>query len=47
MLEPKQDGSDKDEGEITGGKRLIKKLYKQYHHFADIIPADALYCKST
>ncbi|MGF7430738.1 transposase [Thermoanaerobacterium thermosaccharolyticum] len=47
MLEPKQDGSDKDEGEITGGKRLIKKLYKQYHHFADIITADALYCKST
>lgn len=46
MLEPKQDGSDKDEGEITGGKRLIKKLYKQYHHFADIIVADALYCKS-
>lgn len=47
MLEPKRDGSDKDEGEITGGKRLIKKLYKQYHHFADIIVADALYCKST
>jgi hypothetical protein len=47
MLEPKRDGSNKDEGEITGGKRLIKKLYKQYHHFADIIVADALYCKST
>lgn len=47
MLEPKKDGSDKDEGEITGGKRLIKKLYKEYHHFADIIVADALYCKST
>lgn len=47
MLEPKRDGSDKDEGEITGGKRLIKKLYKQYHHFADIIVADALYCKSS
>lgn len=47
MLEPKQDGSNKDEGEITGGKRLIKKLYKQHHHFADIIVADALYCKST
>lgn len=46
MLEPKRDDSDKDEGEITGGKRLIKKLYKQYHHFADIIVADALYCKS-
>lgn len=47
MLEPKRDGSNKDEGEITGGKRLIKNLYKQYHHFADIIVADALYCKST
>jgi hypothetical protein len=47
MLEPKRDGSDKDEGEITGGKRLIKKLYKEFHHFADIIVADALYCKST
>lgn len=47
MLEPKKDSSDKDEGETTGGKRLINKLYKQYHHFADIIVADALYCKST
>ncbi|MBV4418035.1 transposase [Clostridium tyrobutyricum] len=47
MLEPKRDSSDKNEGEITGGKRLIKKLYKQYHYFADIIVADALYCKST
>ncbi len=47
MLEPKKDSSNKDEGEITGGKRLIKKLYKEYHHFADIIAADALYCKST
>jgi len=47
MLEPKKDASSKDEGEITGGKRLIKELYKQHHHFADIIVADALYCKST
>lgn len=47
MLEPKRDGSYKDEGELTGGKRLIKNLYKQYHHFADIIVADALYCKSS
>ncbi|MBU5314521.1 transposase [Tissierella carlieri] len=46
MLEPKKDGSNKDEGEITGGKRLIKKLYKEFHHFADIIVADALYCNS-
>lgn len=29
MLKPKQDGSDKDEGEITGGKRLIRRLYKE------------------
>ena len=47
MLEPKKDSSDKNEGETTGGIRLIKKLYKEYHHFADIVVADALYCKST
>ncbi|WP_396276635.1 transposase [Haloimpatiens lingqiaonensis] len=47
MLEPKKDSSDKDEGETTGGRRLIRRLYKEYHHFADIIVADALYCKST
>ncbi|NLZ33865.1 MAG: transposase [Clostridiales bacterium] len=47
MLEPKKDGSDKDEGELTAGKRLIKNLYNEYNHFADIIVADALYMKST
>jgi hypothetical protein len=47
MLEPKTDGSDKDEGEITGGKRLIKRLYEEYGDFADVIVGDALYCKST
>ena len=47
MLEPKNDSSNKDEGETTGAKRLIRKLYKKYHHFADIIVADALYCKTT
>lgn len=47
MLEPKRDGSNKDEGEITGGKRLIRNLYNEFHHFADIIVVDALYCKST
>jgi hypothetical protein len=47
MLEPKNDSSDKDEGETTGAKRLINNLYKKYHHFADIIVADALFCKST
>lgn len=47
MLEPKKDSSDKDEGETTGAKRLINNLYKKHHHFADIIVADALFCKST
>ncbi|AEM78601.1 transposase [Thermoanaerobacter wiegelii] len=47
MLEPKKDLSNKDEGEITGGKRLIRKLYKKFHHFADVIVADALYCKAS
>lgn len=47
MLEPKRDGSNKDEREITGEKWLIKNLYREYHHFADIIVADALYCKVT
>ena len=46
-LEPKKDDSDKDEGEITGGKRLIKKLHHKFHHFADIVVADALYCKAS
>lgn len=43
MLHPRNDGSDKDEGEQTGAKRLVKKLYKQYHHFADVVVVDALY----
>lgn len=47
MLNPKEDNPDKNEGEITGAKRLIKRLHKEHHHFADIIVADALYCKST
>jgi hypothetical protein len=47
MLEPKNDGSNKDEGELTAGKRLINNLYNDYKHFADIIVADALYMKST
>jgi len=46
MLGPKKDSSKKDEGEITGAKRLIKKLHKNFNHFADIIVADALYCKA-
>jgi len=46
MLKPKKDGSNKDEGEITGGIRLIKNLHEKYDHFADIIVADALYMKA-
>ncbi|WP_231968746.1 hypothetical protein [Thermoanaerobacterium sp. RBIITD] len=26
---------------------MINRLYKEFHHFADIIVADALYCKSS
>lgn len=47
MLKPKKDGSNKDEGEITGGKRLISNLHDDFNHFADIVVADALYMKST
>ena len=43
MLKPKNDGSEKDEGEQTGAKRLLEKLNKAHHHFADVIVADALY----
>jgi predicted transposase YbfD/YdcC len=43
MLEPQQDGSGKDEGEMTGVKRLLKRLNKTHHHFSDVIVADALY----
>lgn len=42
MLKPR-DGGEKDEGELTGGKRLIKRLRKRHGHFADVIVADALY----
>lgn len=42
MLRPR-DGAEKDEGELTGGKRLIKRLHQEHGHFADVIVADALY----
>jgi Transposase DDE domain len=45
-LHPKQDGSDKDEGELTGSKRLLRRLHKEFHHFADVIVADALYANA-
>ncbi len=38
-----RDGAEKDEGENTGAKRLVEELYKEFHHFADIIVGDALY----
>lgn len=38
-----RDGCQKDEGERTGGKRLVRKLRESYGHFADVIVADALY----
>jgi len=43
MLGPKNDGSDKDEGEMTGVKRLLKNLHRTHYHFSDVIVADALY----
>ena len=42
MLKPR-DGAEKDEGELTGGKRLIRRLKERHGHFADVIVADALY----
>lgn len=42
MLKPR-DGSEKDEGELTGGKRLVEHLKKRHGHFADVVVADALY----
>ena len=42
MLKPR-DGAEKDEGELTGGKRLLERLYQRHGHFADVIVADALY----
>jgi hypothetical protein len=42
-LNPKSDGSGKDEGEMTGVKRLLRNLRKRHHHFADVVVADALY----
>ena len=42
MLKPR-DGAEKDEGELTGGKKLIRRLKERHGHFADVIVADALY----
>jgi len=43
MLKPKQDSATKNEGEMTGVKRLLRNLRTRHHHFADVIVADALY----
>lgn len=42
MLKPR-DGAEKDEGGLTGGKRLIERLRQRHGHFADVIVADVLY----
>ena len=46
MLNPKQDSSNKDEGEISAAKRLVLDLSKQFRRFADIIVYDALACNA-
>lgn len=38
-----RDGEEKDEGELTGAKHLIKRLKERHGHFADVIAADGLY----
>lgn len=38
-----RDGSEKDEGELTAGKRLMTSLHQRFHHFTDILVCDALY----
>ena len=43
MLKPKNDGSDKDEGELTGVKRLLPRLTQKHGKFADVIVGDALF----
>ncbi|WP_142383425.1 transposase [Bacillus sp. V3-13] len=40
------DSCQKDEGEITAAKRLVKQLYERFHHFTDILVCDALYAKA-
>lgn len=42
MLKPR-DTAEKDEGEQTGAKRLIRRLHAQHGHLADVIVGDALY----
>ena len=39
MLKPR-DGSGKDEGELTGGKRLIERLKKRHGHVAEMCIRD-------
>ena len=46
MLKPKMDSSNKNEGELTAAKRLMKELHEKHHHFADVIVYDALACNA-
>lgn len=46
LMAAQGDSADKDEGEITASKRLMQSLYKRFHHFTDILVADALYAKA-
>jgi hypothetical protein len=46
MLKPKQDSSNKDEGESTAAKRLLKKMNAKYGRFADVIVYDAIVCNA-
>ncbi len=42
MLRPR-DGAEKDEGELTGRKRLVERVHERHGHFADVMVADVLY----
>lgn len=46
LLASKGDSSDKDEGELTAGKRLVESLYERFHHFTDMLVCDALYANA-
>lgn len=37
------DGSQKNEGEQTGAYRLMERMYRELHHFADVLVFDALF----
>jgi hypothetical protein len=41
------DSAEKNEGELSAAQRLIRCLYERFHHFTDILVADALYANAT